>query len=56
VASRFLLEGAPDETPLSAVRVFPARSDTACAGHARSRPLSILKSGAPTITSVRATL
>jgi len=39
-----------------AVRVFVPRCGTDCAGNARSRPQSILKSGAPTITSVRATL
>jgi hypothetical protein len=44
------------ETPLNAVWVFPPRCGTDCAGHARSRPLSILKNARLPITSDRATL
>jgi hypothetical protein len=39
-----------------AVWVFVPRCGTDCAGNARSRPLSILKSGAPTMNNVRATM
>jgi hypothetical protein len=44
------------ETPLRAVQVFLPGSGTDCAGHARSRPLSILKIARLPITNDRATM
>jgi hypothetical protein len=44
------------ETPLNAVRVFLPRCGTDCAGNARSRPPSILKSARLPITNDRATM
>jgi hypothetical protein len=44
------------QTPLGAVRVFVPRCGTDCAGNARSRPLSILKTARLPIANDRATL